>query len=105
MQIFIKSIEKDLSSVPIQLEPEEKTGATKTHVIIDEHEKLTEREIDILKLVLSGLSNQEIADKLHISLNTVGTHCKRIFQKLGIEGGRKGLLRYLSDNKKNALNR
>lgn len=105
MQIFIRSIEQDLSSAPIQPEPKTETGAAETRVILEAYEKLTERETDILKLLFSGLTNQQIAAKLHLSLNTVGTHCKRIFQKLGIEGGRKGLLRYLQDKQKNAQNR
>lgn len=45
-------------------------------------EKLTQREIEILKLFASGLSNQEIADKLFISIRTVESHKNHIMQKL-----------------------
>ena len=46
---------------------------------------LSEREIDILKLLTTGLANKEIADKLNISINTVITHRKNISQKTGIK--------------------
>jgi DNA-binding NarL/FixJ family response regulator len=46
---------------------------------------LSDREIDILKLLTTGLSNKEIADKLNISVNTVITHRKNISQKTGIK--------------------
>lgn len=44
---------------------------------------LTPRELQILELIASGLSNREIADKLFVSENTVKTHSSRVFEKLG----------------------
>ena len=46
---------------------------------------LSEREIEVLKLLAAGLANKEIADKLNISTNTVITHRKNISQKTGIK--------------------
>lgn len=46
---------------------------------------ISDREIDVLKLLASGLANKEIADKLNISINTVITHRKNISQKTGIK--------------------
>lgn len=46
---------------------------------------LTERETEILKLVAEGLSNQEIADRLYLSVWTVRTHVTEILGKLGVE--------------------
>ncbi|GAA4746013.1 response regulator [Flavisolibacter ginsenosidimutans] len=46
---------------------------------------LTKREKEILKLVAEGLSSQEIADKLFISLRTVETHRLNINQKLDVK--------------------
>jgi NarL family two-component system response regulator LiaR len=43
---------------------------------------LTEREVEVLKLVAEGKSNKEIAEELKISPNTVRTHINRIFKKL-----------------------
>lgn len=46
---------------------------------------LTPREVMVLQLVVEGLINKEIADRLHISINTVLTHRKNITAKLGIK--------------------
>lgn len=48
-------------------------------------QSLTEREQFVLRLVASGASNQEIADKLTISVNTVKSHIKNILEKLQLE--------------------
>jgi DNA-binding NarL/FixJ family response regulator len=48
-------------------------------------EALTERELFVLRLVASGASNQEIAEKLSISVNTVKSHLKSILSKLQLE--------------------
>jgi DNA-binding NarL/FixJ family response regulator len=45
---------------------------------------LTLRESEILKLIASGLTNKQIADKLFISIKTVETHRKNIMQKLDV---------------------
>jgi len=44
---------------------------------------ITDREGDIVRLLLNGLSNSEICDELSISQNTVKSHLKNIFQKSG----------------------
>jgi len=46
---------------------------------------LTKRELEILKLIAEGLSSQEMADKLFISLRTVETHRLNINQKLDVK--------------------
>jgi len=46
---------------------------------------LSDREIDVLKLLVTGFSNKEIADKLSISTYTVISHRKNITQKTGIK--------------------
>ncbi len=58
---------------------------------------LTEREIDVLKLVTQGLNNAEISDKLCISMNTVKTHLKNIFQKLEVEDRTAAALKALKE--------
>jgi two-component system, NarL family, response regulator LiaR len=43
---------------------------------------ISKREYEVLELMATGLSNQEIADKLFVSLNTVKTHLSNLFIKL-----------------------
>ena len=43
---------------------------------------ISKREHEVLELIASGLSNQEIADKLFVSINTVKTHSSSLFLKL-----------------------
>ena len=43
---------------------------------------ISKREYEVLELIAHGLSNQEIADKLFVSLNTVKTHSSHLFVKL-----------------------
>ncbi|CAN5590048.1 response regulator transcription factor [soil metagenome] len=45
---------------------------------------LSQRELEVLKLVVEGLSNQEIADKLILSVETVKTHMRHIMEKLAV---------------------
>jgi len=47
--------------------------------------KLTSREIDVLKLLVRGMTSKEIADALCISIHTVISHRKNISEKLGIK--------------------
>ena len=54
----------------------------------DPHQ-LTPREMEILALIGGGLSNQQIADKLFISRETVRWHVRGIYSKLGIEDRRR----------------
>lgn len=45
---------------------------------------ISKREHEVLELMAKGLSNQEIADKLFVSLNTVKTHTSNLFLKLEV---------------------
>lgn len=50
-----------------------------------EHANLTEREYEVLKLVVDGRSNAEIADELKISEHTAKAHVCNIIQKLVVD--------------------
>jgi DNA-binding CsgD family transcriptional regulator len=56
---------------------------------------LSEREIEVVRLLQRGLSNREIGSRLHISSNTVKTHLRAIFDKSGVRS-RFGLLSRLT---------
>jgi DNA-binding CsgD family transcriptional regulator len=45
---------------------------------------LSPREMEVLQLMAEGLSNQEIADRLFVSLNTIKTHSAKIFEKMDV---------------------
>jgi DNA-binding NarL/FixJ family response regulator len=47
--------------------------------------KISKREYQVLQLISKGLSNQEIADELFISLPTVKTHSSNLFEKLDVQ--------------------
>lgn len=57
---------------------------------------LTPRELDLVRLVATGLRNREIADKLFISEGTVKVHLHNIYEKLNVDG-RMALLRYAQE--------
>jgi len=46
---------------------------------------ISQREMEVLELISHGLSNQEIADKLFVSINTIKTHSSNLFLKLDVK--------------------
>ena len=50
---------------------------------------LTPREAEVMELLQSGRSNAEIANALHVSVETVRTHARRIYRKLGVKTRRE----------------
>lgn len=64
----------------------------------EEKENLSTREKEIISLVVKGLTNQEIADKLYLSVHTVMTHRRNIARKLQIHSA-TGLTIYAIVNK------
>lgn len=46
---------------------------------------LSNRELEVLNLMSEGLSNQEIADSLFVSLNTIKTHTSKLFEKMEVK--------------------
>lgn len=54
---------------------------------------ISQRELAVLKLIAEGLSNQEIAERLFISLHTVKTHARRINGKLGVKSRTQAIIK------------
>jgi NarL family two-component system response regulator LiaR len=63
--------------------------ATGPDFILNEDEvrrlSLSKRELEVLQLMADGLSNQEIAERLFVSLNTIKTHSAQIFEKMEVK--------------------
>jgi NarL family two-component system response regulator LiaR len=49
------------------------------------HFGISKRELEVLELIATGLSNQEIAEKMFVSLNTIKTHLSSLFVKLNVK--------------------
>jgi DNA-binding NarL/FixJ family response regulator len=62
------------------------------------HETLSDREFEVLKLLVEGLGPTEIGERLHLSVKTVSTHKTRILEKLNL-GSTAELVRYALENK------
>ena len=59
------------------------------------NQKLTEREMEILSHLSKGMRYQEIADTLFISVETVRTHLRKIYEKLQVRNSTEAVLQYL----------
>ena len=55
--------------------------------------RLSERELEVLRLLATNLSGPELARHLVVSLNTVRTHTRNVYSKLGVNGRRAAVTR------------
>ncbi len=60
---------------------------------LDPHDPLTEREVEVLRLVAGGWSNREIADGLHLAEGTVKNHISSILSKFGVRDRTRAVLK------------
>jgi DNA-binding NarL/FixJ family response regulator len=70
-----------------------RSGDAGEGITIDRDDGLTDRELEIVRLVAAGKKNKEVADQLSISERTVRTNLTSVFQKLGVRD-RIGLVMY-----------
>ncbi len=73
-----------LAAFPVA-EPEQTTSSQLRGTNSEMVEPLSERELEVLQLIAEGLTNQEIATRLYLSLHTVKVHTRNIFTKLAVK--------------------
>lgn len=66
-------------------------GNSTSREMLSKNNALSQREVEILNEIAKGSSNDEIADKLFLSVNTVKHHVHNIFTKLGVDNRRKAI--------------
>ena len=63
----------------------------------DEELRLTVREYDVLGLVTKGYSNKDVARELNITVNTVKTHLRNIYRKLGVDDRAQAIIKAIKE--------
>lgn len=81
-----------LSRVQARHGTAEASGSRATGLV----EQLTDREMAVLRYLPASLSQRDIASELYVSLNTVKTHCRAVYRKLGV-GDRKAAVQAARD--------
>ena len=76
-----KDIQNNFLDKSIEIAKGQVHGQIEQNVV----EELSTRELEVLRLICEGQSNQEIAETLYISLNTVKRHVNNIFNKMGVQ--------------------
>jgi LuxR family maltose regulon positive regulatory protein len=86
---FIEYVDKLLAAFRPTTIPQSEIVNQKSKIV----EPLSERELDVLRLLATELSGPEIAGRLSVSLNTLRTHTKNIYGKLGVNSRRAAVRR------------
>ena len=81
---FAARVREHLISRPLAKPPDAASGGRETPT-------LTASELSVLRLLRSHLTNQEIADALYLSVNTVKTHLRAVYHKLGVSSRREAV--------------
>jgi NarL family two-component system response regulator LiaR len=61
--------------------------------VIKSKENLTEREVEVLKLAATGMSNKEIAKALSVTLRTTKAHLTSVFAKMNVASRTEAILK------------
>ena len=76
---YIENLLRSFAETPVSSTSNQKSPIS--HLI----DPLSEREIEVLRLIAQGLSNPEIAGRLFVAVSTIKTHINNIFGKLGVK--------------------
>jgi LuxR family transcriptional regulator, maltose regulon positive regulatory protein len=93
---FTQPVAAPKTAAPVSASIPPKSGQIESEVLQANNlpvEPLSERELEVLRLLRSELSGPEIAGQLIVSLNTLRTHTKNIFKKLGVNSRRAAVRR------------
>ena len=89
LQLVKPKVEIQIQTVEVEKYVYIKEEAAANDEQVNETERaklgLSNRETEVLQLMADGLSNQEIADQLFVSLNTVKTHSAKLFEKMDVK--------------------
>jgi len=87
--LAIKLITPKVKTVIVEKQVYIKTDPVAIGFVLNEAEltrlRLSARELEVLQLMADGLSNQQIAERLFVSLNTIKTHTSNLFLKMEVE--------------------
>ena len=78
--------------------PSEPSPAPSVEVRSDSLDELTVREVEVLRLVARGLTNEQVAEQIIISSRTVNSHLTSIYSKIGVSS-RSAATRYAIEHK------
>jgi DNA-binding NarL/FixJ family response regulator len=86
-----ESLAKDVLSLECRAGNRASRGRSESMIDLEQI-KITRRDQDVLKLLVAGCSNKEIATELSISPRTVKQHLRTLFLRAGIKNGRKRVI-------------
>ena len=88
----LRSAIKAAAAGQIQLSPQVSAYLLREIREPENPDQLTERELDVLRLLAQGYANKEIAATLHVAEDTVKTHVRHILMKLGVQSRTQAML-------------
>lgn len=83
-ELLVEALERTAAGDPPTIDDQARSSASTT---------LTDRELEVLALLAVGASNSEIAEQLYLSVDTVKTHLRKLYGKLGVHNRTKAALR------------
>lgn len=80
---------------------DDKLSFTKGLLLTKMNPVLSDREKEVMECLYQGLSNEKIAEKMHLSITTIKTHLRRMYSKLNASSRLEAVAIYKKTNPKN----